>query len=52
MIDMGNSDFSSISAVAGTRGRDSRANLGDELPWSKALKAVCEVGGNARLYVM
>src|SRR5579862_5278973 len=43
--DNGSSVASRISAVAGTIGSDNRANLGEELHWSTAVKSVCELGG-------
>jgi hypothetical protein len=32
--DIGSAVFSSVSDVVGIRGKDSRINLGEELPWS------------------
>ena len=37
-----------MSADAGTRGSESRANLGDEFPWSMAVNSVWEEGGERR----
>lgn len=38
--DIGSSVFSRVSEVDGTRERDNRANLGEELHWSIAVKSV------------